>query len=383
MSCRLTLITEIIAPYRIPVFNALAGLDGIKLHVVFLAETDPVRRQWLVYKNEINFSFEVLPSWRCRAGNNNVLFNWGLSAALNRSSPDAILCGGYNYPAAWKALSWAQRNHVPFFLWAESNLRDLRSGLRWIELLKTNFLRRCDGFVVPGKSSFDYLRAYGIREESIFTAPNAVDIRFFARKTALVCANGGVRAQYHLPKQFFLFVGRLVAEKGVFDLLKAYQALPRSLREKVGLVFVGDGPQQADLRQLAKKADRGTVQFAGFVQREELPVYYALAEALVFPTHSDPWGLVVNEAMACGLPVICSRVAGCAEDLVQDDWNGRLVCPGDTGKLTAAMQQLSGDASLRLLMSERGRQKIAAYSPESSAAGMAAAVLSRGRAPHA
>ena len=102
--CKLVLLTEIIAPYRIPVFNCLAEIDDIDLHVIFLAETDPTQRQWLVYKDEIRFSYEVLPSWRRRFGRHNVLLNRKLRPALQRARPDVIVCGGYNYLAAWECL---------------------------------------------------------------------------------------------------------------------------------------------------------------------------------------------------------------------------------------------------------------------------------------
>src|SRR5882724_10671701 len=101
MKCRLTLITELIAPYRVPEFNALAEQPSIDLHVIFLAETDPSMRQWRVYKDEIRFSYEVLPSWRCRVGRGNVLVNRGLRRALRAARPGTIVVGGYNYPASW------------------------------------------------------------------------------------------------------------------------------------------------------------------------------------------------------------------------------------------------------------------------------------------
>jgi glycosyltransferase involved in cell wall biosynthesis len=112
-----------------------------------------------------------------------------------------------------------------------------------------------------------------------------------------------------------------------------------------------------------------------------LAAYYALADVFVFPTHTDPWGLVVNEAMACGLPVISSGAAGCAADLVESGWNGRVVSPGDVEQLAAAMAELAGDNELRSLMGQRSRERIELYSPEACAAGMASAMLSHaGRA---
>ena len=109
MSRRIVVLTEIISPYRIPVLNALAQQEGLDLHVIFLAETDAALRRWRVYKDEIRFSYQVLPSWRWRVGKRGVLLNRGLRRALNAADPQVVLCGGYNYPASWAALGWARR----------------------------------------------------------------------------------------------------------------------------------------------------------------------------------------------------------------------------------------------------------------------------------
>jgi glycosyltransferase involved in cell wall biosynthesis len=376
MSRRVVIITEIIAPYRIAVFNALAQRAGIDLHVIFLAENDRTQRQWLVYKDEIRFSYQVLRSWRQRVGRHCFLLNWGAKTALQRAAPDFIVCGGYNYVAAWKAMAWARQNSVPFCLWAESTNKDLRSRHAWTEFLKTRFLRGCDSFVVPGKSSAEYLRTYGVPEEVILTAPNAVDTQFFAERAAEIRADAERHRQVlGLPDRFFLFAGRLVREKGIFDLLSAYAALAPEIRTEMGLVFVGDGDARSPLVKRATTINPGAIQVLGFAHRERLAAYYALADVFVFPTHTDPWGLVVNEAMACGLPVISSDAAGCASDLVKDGWNGRVVSSGDIAQLTSAMDELACDAETRALMSERSRERIQQYSPEAWAAGMASAAL--------
>ena len=100
MTRRVVILTEIISPYRIPVFNALAETAWIDLHVIFLAETDSTLWQWKVYKDEIRFSFEVLPHWRRRVRGYNVLLNRGVNAALTKAKPDVVVCGGYSYFAA-------------------------------------------------------------------------------------------------------------------------------------------------------------------------------------------------------------------------------------------------------------------------------------------
>jgi len=176
-------------------------------------------------------------------------------------------------------------------------------------------------------------------------------------------------------------VGRLITEKGVFDLLDAYSRLEPELRSTVGLVFVGDGKVRTALQGRASTVNPGSVHFAGFAQREELAVYYALAEAFVFPTHSDPWGLVVNEAMACGLPIVISSVAGCAADLVVEGWNGYVLPAHDIGGLARAMESLALNPDLRNRMGHNSTRRIQSYSPELCASGLAKVTTLVGMGP--
>ena len=375
MRPRLVILTEIIAPYRIPAFNALARHPGIDLKVVFLAETDPSIRQWRVYLDEIQFRYEVLPSWRKRFGKYNLLLNQNLSEALQTANPAVILCGGYNYLASWQALRWAKRKRMQFLLWCESTADDERAGHALIESLKHNFFGKCDGFVVPGASAGNYVRQMVVNAERIFTAPSAVDNDLFASRARFAMMNEvRVREELRLPLRYLFFAGRLVKAKGVFELLEAYGSLSPELRSQIGLVFAGDGPLRTDLERVAESIRPGTIHFAGFVQRDELASYYGLADCLVFPTHSDTWGMVVNEAMACGLPVICSQAAGCAADLIKE--NGRIVAPKNVFQLARAMNEIATDSVLREKMSGESRKIIQRYSPELCAAGIAEAALS-------
>ena len=375
MKRKVTLITEIISPYRIPLFNVLAKHPAVDLHVLFLAETDPGLRQWNVYKNEIEFSYEVLPSWRSRLGKFNVLLNRGLGGALRQTSPDAIVCGGYNYLASWQALWWARSRHIPFLLWSESNLHDLRHEHKAVEFLKNEFLRRCGGFVVSGLAAREYLRTHGIEDRFVYTAPNAVDNALFAAAAAKARQDpDATRSSLSLPSRYFLFIGRLVKEKGVFDLLAAYAKLEKDVRRGIGLVFAGDGEVRPELEEQARAVSPGVIRFAGFVHREHLAKYYALADALILPTHTDTWGLVVNEAMACGLPIVVSRVAGCVADLVDEGWNGFLCAPGDATSLAVAMKKLADSPELCTTMGANSAQRISQYSPQTWAEGLACAV---------
>jgi 1,2-diacylglycerol 3-alpha-glucosyltransferase len=379
MKRHLVILTEIISPYRIPLFNALAQRAEVNLQVIFLAETDPTLRHWQIYKDEIRFAYQILPSWRRRVGRYNALLNGGVAAALRTVAPDVILCGGYSYVASWQALFWARVHQIPFFLWSESNAQDLRGGHALVEFLKSLFLRRCSGFVVPGRSAEEYLLAHAIKEGEIFVAPNAVDNDFFTAAAATARQNDAkCRADLDLPRRYFLFAGRLVREKGVFELLSAYAKLDESLRQQVGLVFVGDGACRRQLEEQSGPVSPGEIKFAGFAQREKLATVYALAEMLILPTYTDPWGLVVNEAMACGLPVIVSRVAGCVVDLVKENWNGLLVPPRDVSLLASAMQSLASQPDLCSTMGANSLQRIDSYSPKEWAAGVERMVESAG-----
>jgi glycosyltransferase involved in cell wall biosynthesis len=374
---KLVIVTEIIAPYRIPVFNALALRPELDLHVVFLSENDLSMRQWRVYTDEIKFPYDVLPSWRRRIGKYNVLINRGVVSILNKLRPDALMCGGYNYLTSWEAAYWARFHRVPLLLWSESTASDKRHGHRLVESLKAQFLRLCRSFVVPGRSSLKYLEDFGISDQRIFTAPNAVDVGLFSKPANDARRNDfEVRARRSLPSRYFLYVGRLVKAKGVFELLETYAQLDTEIRNKVALVFVGDGVDRPALMERASRIALGTVQFPGFVHREGLSDFYALADALILPTHSDPWGLVVNEAMACSLPVVVTNVAGCVADLMQDGWNGFIVAPHDQSQLATAMTRLASDSALRIKMGSRSRERIEAYSPEAWAGGLVNAVAS-------
>lgn len=375
MTRRLVILTEIIAPYRIPVFNALAARGDVQLHVIFLSENDPSLRQWRVYKDEIKFSYEVLPAWRRRIGKYNTLLNRGVSAALRRAQPDAVLCGGYAYVASWQTAFWAKRHGVPLLLWSESTALDIRRGHRFVEFIKRKFRQRCQAFVAAGKTSRDYLLALGASSNSIFVAPDAVDVNFFAAAAEKARQQEGeIRARNNLPPRYFLCVGRLIKEKGVYELLDAYAKLEASVRSQAGMIFVGEGAARQELERRAALIQPGLVRFCGWVHREQIPEVYALAEAFVFPTYSDPWGLVVNEAMACSLPILASQVAGCVPDLLQDGWNGFAVQPRDVEGLVRSMQRLFDDPKSARRMGSRSFQRIQEYTPEKCAAGIVQAL---------
>ena len=169
-----------------------------------------------------------------------------------------------------------------------------------------------------------------------------------------------------LPRHYFLSTCRFVQEKNLHRLLIAYAAY----RSVAGLrawhlVLVGDGPLKEELVRLRQQLGlQASVHFVGFQQYDQLPVYYGLAEALVLPSVSETWGLVVNEAMAAGLPVLVSNLCGCAKDLVSEGLNGFSFDPRNANAIRDTMVHLSSNRCDRQAMGDRSRDLVRSWSVE-------------------
>jgi glycosyltransferase involved in cell wall biosynthesis len=340
---RIALLTEIPAPYRIPLFNALATAAGIRLRVLFLAERDP-RREYTVYEQEFQFDRDVLPGAGTQLRGRWIMFNRGTQRELDRFDPDIVLLGGWNQPAFWSGLRWARRHDRPVVLWVESTLHDERSGSVVLERLKRRAVAAATGFLVPGRAAREYVESLGVARDRIVIAPNAVDLTIFGQD--------GARPAH--DDCTFLYVGRLAPEKGVDVLLDAFDDVPGTL------LLAGSGPQEEELRQRAN----GRVQFLGQIAREDLPALYGRADCFVLPSRSEPWGMVLNEAAAAGLPLVATEAAGGAHDLIEEGVNGYRVPVDDPGALAEALRRVARSAEWRAAAGQRSRELTEGYTGE-------------------
>jgi glycosyltransferase involved in cell wall biosynthesis len=340
---RIALLTEIPAPYRIPLFNSLAGTKDVDLRVLFLSERDP-RRQYPVYEEEFRFDRRVLSGAGAVARGRWVMLSRGAGRELDEFDPDIVLLGGWNQPAFWTGLRWARRHGRPVVLWVESTLHDERSGSFVLERLKRRAVGTASGFLVPGRAALEYVESLGVSPDRIVIAPNAVDLSIFS-----------VQVDRHDRDECtFLYVGRLSAEKGLDVLLRAFEHVPGRL------LIAGSGPQEAELRA----ATNGRVQLLGQVAREELPALYAQADCFVLPSRSEPWGMVLNEAAAAGLPLVASEAAGAGYDLIENGINGFRVAVDDSAALAEALAKVASDPDWRAQAGERSRELTAGYTGE-------------------
>jgi glycosyltransferase involved in cell wall biosynthesis len=269
-----------------------------------------------------------------------------LADALGKFGPDVVFVPGWSSRAAWAAWQWCARQGVPAVCMSESTAWDDHRCV-WRERIKRRFLRLGSAAFAGGTPHAVYLTALGLSPDRVFLGYDAVDNAHFqheaeeARRQATA-----FRARYRLPENYFLASARFIARKNLAGLIQAYARYRRDAAESKelwSLVLLGGGPLAPDLRRLISELSlERCVHLPGFRQYDELPIYYGLAGGFVHASASEPWGLVVNEAMASGLPVLVSRRCGCCQDLVADGENGFAFDPFNMEQLARLMGRMAG-----------------------------------------
>ena len=284
---------------------------------------------------------------------------------LSELEPEVVLVPGYYTLPAIAAALWARLHRSVSVLMTESTAYD-HPRVAWKEWTKGLLLRGLfDWAVAGGKEHLAYLDQLGFPADRTARYYDVVDNELFAQGTDAL--RGQSATDFGLPSEpYFVYVGRFAEEKNISRLLESWM----TYRREGGtwpLVLVGDGPLASSLREAATASGFGTdLYFPGLKSSRALLPYYAFAGCFVLPSTREPWGLVVNEAMAAGLPVLVSDRCGCAVDLIEPGRNGFVFPPADGAALTARMHQISSSstAELRALGAE-SRRLVSRYSPQS------------------
>ena len=299
-----------------------------------------------------------------------------LAALIRGGGFSAFIGSGWYLKAYWQAVRACRRAGVPVLVRGDSQLRTPRSWFKrlWKEVSHRWLVRQFDGFMVVGERNRDYLRHYGVPTERMFASPHFVDNGWFAERAALARAGRAAqRVEWGAAAGCVvaLFVGKFIPKKRPGDLLLALRRLAAAggQGEVLG-VFVGSGELEGALQAEAKRLGVAA-RFVGFKNQTELPGCYASADVLVLPSDGgETWGLVVNEAMACGLPVIVSDAVGCAPDLVEAGQTGFRFPLGDADALADRLRQF---AELHAASHDFGpalRAKLDRYSLEAATRGV-------------
>jgi glycosyltransferase involved in cell wall biosynthesis len=359
---RTAAVFPVAAPYREPLFTALAGRGDIDLHVIYLSAAQP---SWDVpdgfFATEHAYPARHLSAaQKARPGRTPVMWPHGLERALAELHPEVIVASEYN-PAALRAYRFGRRHGAAHVVFTECTpaidplLHPLQLRLhRWLA-------GRADGLIAVSSSGRERLRRFGVPDERITVALQAADTRRIRAATRTRPAGGPTRV---------LSVGRLVPDKNHGRLI---DALPDGMQ----LQIVGDGPLLAELQARAAGKD---VLFAGHLDAEQTARAYADADAFALVSTFEPFGVAVREAMSAGLPILCSRAAGAAGDVARAGENAILVDPDDTGAIRRALGELSDPATRgrlaqasRRLDAELDGREIAAFAAAITRAAVAAA----------
>jgi glycosyltransferase involved in cell wall biosynthesis len=334
-------------PYFVARFNAIARRGKLDFEAWFNDRREPIR-SWDVDEREWLFPARYIPT--------RSLLGWSARVPvpeLLASRPDLLvqeydrahLSAGF-LAARALASRTAFRVLPNYDAWSERTW--------WRETAKQAVFRAVDAAKVPGPDGAALARRYGLPADRIATVTQSIDVeRLGAARGVGATARAQARASLGLEGCVFIYVGRLWSGKGVDDLFAADERLADA---GVSLLLLGDGPDEQRYRERAASLPR--VVFGGFVQAKDIAAYYSLADTLVFPTLGDPHGLVVEEAMAAGLPVICSDAAGDIEARLPRS-AGRVVPVGDAEALERSMRELASDPTLRERMGQEAAETVA------------------------
>ncbi len=374
---RVVMIGNLLPPYRIPWLQAVVRSGAIRFEV-WLMTPGEQNRDWKV-PWESRIPIEVFPDWGfdfSRRGYITLHFNPSMLARLSREPPDVVILAGYDSLTCLAAALLLHGNGVPFLFGTEGvDLRETLTG-RWLPWLVRRCFAICNGVFVPGRASMNHARDLGVAPDRIFLSPNSVDPDRF-RPPRSPGERRDLRQSFALPEGLLcLYVGQLTRMKGTDLLLDAF-SYATSGRSDVHLLLVGAGDLEPSLRQRVRSDPNleGHVHFLGARSQEDLSSLYRASDIFLFPTRFDVWGMVLNEAMSSGLPVISSDSAGGAVDLVEDGVTGFRFPSGDVTALAAKLTLLLDDGAMRDRMGREARTKIMnGFTPDRQAQEMLKAV---------
>jgi glycosyltransferase involved in cell wall biosynthesis len=261
---------------------------------------------------------------------------------LNTVHPDVIMASALAFPTGATSVRWCRTHRRGVVIMDDARLADVPRS-RLVNWVKRRIYYNVDAMFVPAASHRISFESWGIPCEKIFYGVNVIDNKWFEEKVASLSNQGDLRSYHRLPKRYFLGLGRQVSKKNWHMLIQAYDSYRRAHSESPWeLVLVGDGPERHKLEKLVAEQNIQGVHFYPFCTQEEACIYYKFAKCLILPSlYGETWGLVVNEAMACGLPVLVSKACGCSESLVREGQNGWTFSPKNQTEIVESLFRMA------------------------------------------
>ena len=370
---KVALIWPIYSFYHLVRARSLSQLIGTEnlLCIELFGETSEPRTKPFrcLQRDELQLITLFPDKWE--GGVSGVVIGKRLIEELEARGIGVIFVNGYGSRENRMVIDWAHRTRRKCFTFFESK-RDDTKRYFWVECVKRRIVRKLEGAICGGRSHQEYAIELGARPERTLTGYDVVDNHFFKEHAGHARSDEtNLRKSYRLPEKYFLSCARFVEKKNIAGLLEAFKRYRKDCGGKPwDLVLCGDGPLRDKLERKVNREQMTGVHFAGFQPAERLAVYYGLAKCFVLASQVEQWGLVVNEAMACGLPVLVSRAAGAVHELVRDKENGFTFNPSDISQLSRLMVEMAGGKYDLPAMGRRSSELIAPWNPELFARGI-------------
>jgi len=347
-------------------------LDEFNLNVLFMT-VDPYNAKWEGVLKPAKFKYEFLKTryLRLKFGIDyyDFYFGSGIKKYLKEFGDlDCFICSGWNSISSYIALKFCKKHKIPFIIFNESTSQEKSIRRSIFSPYIKYVIKNADACLVAGSRAKKFDVMMGAKPEDVFIQGYCVDNNKFISTTALLKKNTALREILGFKKnsKLVLYVGQIIKRKGIDKLFEIFSEFNNE-GENIELVLLGAGPlEDYYKRQILQKGIRN-IHFKGFVQQDEILKYYAVADSFVLPSYEETWGLVVNEAMCSGLPVIVSKMAGSSEDLVEHGKNGFIFDPYNKNELKTYILRVCGNNHLRDQMGKKCLEKIKKQSPENTA----------------
>ncbi len=335
-------------PYRLHVQERLAKeLEGVRIHNVFTHTVSNPSMPWQMrigaHLNPIFFPANHIKANRPISFRHIRLFR-DIRDHLVRHGVQMVILLGYNDLTRLLLIRWAHRQRIPLLLTADSNVFGDARTSRWLRRLKRPFvrwvLRRISGLMPMGTCGKAYFRNYADHNLPEFLFPYEPDYDRLKDIDPQEVAAFRQKHDLSPDRKRLLYCGRLIPVKRVDVLLEAFTRVALA-RPDWDVVIAGDGPLRQTLEQSLSDMARPRVKWLGFLQFHEIVLAYHSCDVLVHPSEYEPWALVINEAVACDLPVIATSVVGAAVELIRHRENGLIVAPRSVEAMTDAIWEIT------------------------------------------
>ena len=369
-------VTKSFLDYRIPVYEELSRRLAGRFVLIFNADYVPERCGTKAAQVLGSGARGLRGERALRLGPQHgfanegvrIPFQPGLVRAILKEKPEVLITDGF---FQWtSAALWLRATRgIPHVMCYEKTAHTERRAQWYRTAYRRLALRWIDALCCNGRLCGEYVRSLGFPVERITYGHMAADVGGLQQRRAAATNDQIARlvAQHDLKGMVFLFVGRLIPLKGIRELLAGWQQFSAGLAgQQATLLLVGDGPQREELRRYCDDQKLANVCFAGAVDYDSIALYYRCADALVMPTLEDNWSLVVPEALACGLPILCSKYNGCWPELVTPA-NGWVFDPLVPAEVAGALREASLAKARLPRMGEQSRAIVSAHTASHAA----------------